>query len=114
MVYCFSSFDHKDAYPPGPDLGLYKACQIFQDEDATSMEKVRNFFQLLRDDPEISAEYPDHPGDEDRDCFDLSTFLPDGENARITTSDWSGSGGGNGKPSIVCIISSNADSLTTY
>ncbi len=31
----------------------------------------------------------------DDDCFDLSVFLPDGENARITMSDWSGSGGGN-------------------
>ena len=59
------------------------------------MEKVKNFFQLLKEDPEESVEYPDTPGNEDRDCFDLSTFLPDGENARIATSDWSGSGGGN-------------------
>lgn len=92
--FSFADYD-MNAYPPSKDLGLYKACQIFQDKDATSMEKVKNFFQLLKEDPEESEEYPDSPGDEDKDCFDLSTFLPDGENARIATSDWSGSGGGN-------------------
>ncbi|KAL7538230.1 hypothetical protein ACHAXR_010625 [Thalassiosira sp. AJA248-18] len=91
--FSFADFD-MDAYPPGPDLGLYKACKIFQMEDATPMEKVRNFFQLMAEDPDMSEEYPDRPGDEDKDCFDLSVFLPDGDNARITTSDWSGSGGG--------------------
>ncbi|KAL7530631.1 hypothetical protein ACHAXR_003601 [Thalassiosira sp. AJA248-18] len=92
--FSFANYD-MGAYPPGEDLGLYKACQVFQDEDATSMEKVANFFQLLKEDPEEEEDYPDLAGDEDKNCFDLSIFLPDGDNPRIQTSDWSGSGGGN-------------------
>jgi hypothetical protein len=92
--FSFADFD-MDAYPPSEELGLHKACRVFQDEEAATMEKVKNFFRLLGEDPEAAKEYPDRPGDEDRDCFDLSVFLPDGENARIATSDWSGSGGGN-------------------
>ena len=84
-----------DAYPPGPELGLYKACQVFQDDESETLEKIANFFQLLKDDAEWEEEYPALLDEEDKDCFDLSSFLPDGENARIATSDWSGSGDGN-------------------
>jgi len=94
VAFSFADYD-MDAYPPGPDLGLYKACQVFQDDETTSWEKMANFFQLLSDDAQEESEYPGLVGDDDRDCFDLSIFLPDGPNARIATSDWSGSGGGN-------------------
>ncbi|KAL9186163.1 hypothetical protein ACHAXT_005401 [Thalassiosira profunda] len=90
--FSFADYD-MDAYPPGKDLGLYRACQVFQDKDATSLEKVANFFQLskvIEDGEEFRRRLTDK-----RDCFDLSIFLPDGKNARITTSDWSGAGGGN-------------------
>lgn len=92
--FSFADFD-MNAYPPGPDLGLYKACQVFQDEGST-MEKMANFFQLLKDGTEEEEEEsPGLLGEESNDCFDLSVFLPDGENSRIATSDWSGSGSGN-------------------
>ena len=51
-----------------------------------------NFFQLVKEDGEEDGEYT---SEENKDCFDLSVFLPDGEYSRITTSDWSGAGGGN-------------------
>lgn len=92
--FSFADYD-MGAYPPGPDLGLYKACQVFQKEGPTPLKKMANFFQLLKEDTEEEEEYPDLVADEDRNCFDLSIFLPDGDNPRIPTSDWSGSGGGN-------------------
>ena len=93
--FSFADFD-MESYPPGPDLGLYKACGVFQDEEHTSLEKVGKFFLLVKEEGQ-EEEAPGDTTDDDvnDDCFDLSVFLPDGENARITTSDWSGSGGGN-------------------
>lgn len=88
--FTFADFD-MGAYPPGEDTGLYKACRVFQSDDASSLEKVANFFSLLVDGEEGSES--DEEGG--RPCFDLSVFLPDGDNPRIQTSDWSGSGGGN-------------------
>ncbi len=85
--FSFADFN-MEAYPPGPDLGLNKACGVFRDEGLTPLEKVGSFFMLVKEGQEGA-------GDADDDCFDLSVFLPDGDNARITTSDWSGSGGGN-------------------
>ena len=94
--FTFADYD-MDAYPPSKDLGMYKACQVFQNDKLKPLKKVANFFQLLSEDEEELAEFPAMANDDDatRDCFDLSNFLPDGENARIATSDWSGSGGGN-------------------
>jgi len=92
--FSFANYD-MEAYPPGKDLGIYKACQVFQDDKFSSMEKVSNFFRLLEGDAEEEGEHPRLGGDEDRECFDMSIFLPDGDNARVETSDWSGSGGGN-------------------
>ncbi|KAL3757170.1 hypothetical protein ACHAWU_004602 [Discostella pseudostelligera] len=92
--FTFADYD-MDAYPPGPDLGLYKACQVFQDEQTVSaLEKVANFFQLSNEDDEAGGEVGEKEVDDDNGCFDLSTFLPDGDNPRIATSDWSGSGAG--------------------
>jgi hypothetical protein len=89
--FTFADYD-MEAYPPSKDLELYKACQVFQDVATTSsLIKVSNFFQLLR---EVGDE-EDFPGLKDRDCFNLSVFLPDGENPRIATSDWTGAGAGN-------------------
>jgi hypothetical protein len=92
--FSFADYD-MDAYPPGKDLGLYKACRVFQHKKSSSMEKVAKFFELLGTDTEFEQEYPTLVGEEEVPCFDLSVFLPDGENSRIATSDWSGSGGGN-------------------
>mmetsp|Transcript_21216 Transcript_21216/g.44553 ORF Transcript_21216/g.44553 Transcript_21216/m.44553 type:complete len:559 (+) Transcript_21216:121-1797(+) len=94
--FTFADYD-MDAYPPGPDLGMYKACQIFQNDKLSPLKKLGKFFHMIEEDPEEQSEFPSMTNDDDltHDCFDLSVFLPDGDNARITTSDWSGSGGGN-------------------
>jgi hypothetical protein len=92
--FSFADYD-MDAYPPGKDLGIYKGCQVFQHKHHTPLEKVGKFFELVGLDAEMEKEYPTLVGEEETPCFDLSIFLPDGENARVTTSDWSGSGGGN-------------------
>mmetsp|Transcript_24688 Transcript_24688/g.53252 ORF Transcript_24688/g.53252 Transcript_24688/m.53252 type:complete len:407 (+) Transcript_24688:170-1390(+) len=81
--FSFADFD-MGAYPPGPDLGIYKACQVFQKEDSNSLKKVANFFQLLKADEDEEEEWG-LVGDEGS-CFDLSVFLPDGDNPRIPTS----------------------------
>ena len=93
--FTFADYD-MGAYPPSEDLSLYKACRVFQDEDEndasrSSLERVANFFRLLKD---VGSE-EEFPGLKDRECFDLSVFLPDGDNPRIATSDWTGAGGGN-------------------
>ena len=87
--FSFANYD-MDAYPPGKELGIYKACQVFQNDNSSSIEKVANFFQLLEGDTEEEEEYPGLVAEEDKECFDISIFLPDGDNARIETSDWSG------------------------
>ena len=94
IAFTFADYD-MDAYPPGPDLSIYKACQIFQSKSDGALTNVANFFQFLSEDPAEEEGYPSLVGEEDKECFDLDVFLPDGKNARITTSDWSGSGGGN-------------------
>eukprot|EP00956_Cyclotella_meneghiniana_P005150 scaffold6417_cov87-Cyclotella_meneghiniana.AAC.4 len=49
------------------------------------LEKVGKFFALVGTNEEFEEEYPQLIGEEEIPCFDLSIFLPDGENARITT-----------------------------
>ena len=92
--FSFADYD-MDAYPPGKDTGLYKGCQVFQHKHGSPLQKVGKFFALVGTNEEFEKEYPQLIGQEETPCFDLSIFLPDGENARVTTSDWSGSGGGN-------------------
>ena len=94
--FSFANLD-MDAYPPGPDMGLYKACRVFQDEEdrtsvTTPLEKLGSFFQLVKEGHRKVRYGVDNASP---DCFDLSVFLPDGYHGTITTSDWSGAGGGN-------------------
>ena len=72
-------------YPPGPEKALARACALFQEENTTSMDKIRNFFALRNE-----VEY----GNDENACFDVSLEIPAGPNARIRGSDNSGSGGG--------------------
>ncbi len=92
--FTFADFD-SGYYPPGPDSGLHRACRAFQDAGAKPLEKVGRFFRIYQEEEGGETPYVGNGGGGDDDCFDLSVFLPDGDNARITTSDWSGSGGGN-------------------
>ena len=78
--FTFADYD-MDAYPPGPSTSLFKACKIFQSDVDDGVTKVANFFQYLSEDPAQEEGYPSLIGEEDKECFDLDVFLPDGQNA---------------------------------
>lgn len=73
-------------YPPGPETALAKACDVFQDDSYSPIERLSNFFDLRG---EVEYGLDNQP-----ECFDLSLELPSGPNARIRGSDNSGTGGG--------------------
>lgn len=62
---------------------LAKRCRLFQDESLGSYEKLAVFWTKLEDNPGQKGS-----------CFDLSSQLPGGPNARISGADWSGVGPG--------------------
>ena len=74
-------------YPPSEDTFLVKTCKIFVNETATPQQRYANFLIALKDTDDYKEAMP--VGD---DCFDLQTQLPDGPNASISSSDWSGAG----------------------
>ena len=60
-------------YPPGPQTGMYKTCQIFQQHDKPLLEIMRDFLVSLDD-----ASKP---------CLDLMTQVPKGERTTFDDSD---------------------------
>jgi hypothetical protein len=83
--YTFANYN-MGAYPPGPQTSLYKACQIYQNKEMQSLDKMKAFLAML-----------DGSNDDknDRCFFDMTSQLPAGANATITGGDWSGVGTGN-------------------
>ena len=70
-------------YPPDNSTALHAACQGFADSEATSEEKFAAF---------AVAQFG---GDDDNAaCFDMSSQLPAGPFATISSGDWSGVGTG--------------------
>ena len=64
VTYAFANYD-MDAYPPGKDLMLYKACQVFQDRNDDSLATLKKYFEFDGDN------YPTS----DASCLDLSAAL---------------------------------------
>lgn len=82
--YTFAN-DNMANYPPGNQTRLYKACETFSCPKSDSFEKLREFLidRLSRD---------------DNKCWDMKGQLPTGNNATISSGDWSGVGtGSNGE-----------------
>jgi hypothetical protein len=77
--YTFAN-DNMANYPPGNETRLYKTCEIFACTKSSSLEKVKNFLlaRLAKG----------------KTCWDMSAQLPTGDNATITSGDWSGVGTG--------------------
>jgi GNAT superfamily N-acetyltransferase len=72
-----------DNYPPSNLTDLAQVCHIFQNESLDSFGKLAQLWARLEFniDPALS-------------CFNMSSQLPDGPNATISGSDWSGLGPG--------------------
>ena len=83
--YTFANYN-MGAYPPGPQTSLYKACQIYQNKEMQSLDKMKAFLAMLDGSNDTKN---------DRCFFDMTSQLPAGANATITGGDWSGVGTGN-------------------
>jgi hypothetical protein len=70
---------------------LDRACAIFQQENASPFDKMKQFYDLRN-----RVEYGESSSNPDGSpsCFDITLELPAGKHARIMGADWSGSGGG--------------------
>ena len=64
VTFAFANYD-MDAYPPGEDLMLYKACQVFQHGKNDSLATLKKYFEFDGDN------YPTS----DASCVDLSAAL---------------------------------------
>jgi hypothetical protein len=66
VTYSFANYD-MDAYPPGKDLMMYKACQVFQKGGDNSLKTLQKFFKFDSSDFQTESD--------DGSCFDLSAGL---------------------------------------
>jgi hypothetical protein len=73
-------------YPPSDSSRLVRSCELWKSEHIGVVDKIRGFWKLLQDAFDYESDH--------KNCFDLSTFLPAGPNATLTTADWSGAGAG--------------------
>ena len=86
VSFIFADYN-MDAYPPGPELGLYKACQVFQEKTPKSpMEKVANLFQLSKEQDETAEGETSVDGDA---CYDISILLTDADGTANNNTEWS-------------------------
>ncbi len=58
---------------------------MFQANDLGLYEKMSRFFNIVLEDDGVEGLH----------CFDIRTQIPDGPNATVMASDWTGAGGGN-------------------
>ena len=68
-------------YPPDNTTLLYQACQIFQNEDLTPEGKISQFLIGI-----------DRADNDKATCFNMTAQVPSGNNATISSGDWSGVG----------------------
>lgn len=91
--FSFADFN-MEYYPPGDtSTDLLQACRAFQQQQGGSKRRTKTKTALERfaDYLVIKATAVEHPG---ADCYDLHWDIPDGANATITGSDWTGMGDG--------------------
>jgi hypothetical protein len=74
-------------YPPSKGAGLVQACGIMM-EDSTKTTATQRYAKFLTWKRKFGVEPSKW------DCFDLSSEIPNGPNASLSTADWSGTGGG--------------------
>jgi len=98
--YTFAN-DNMANYPPSYDTRLYQACVTFTSNQLTSADKVKTFFvnRLHRGNEESSrtttatTTMPVAATNEPT-CWNMTSQLPSGSKATISSGDWSGVGTG--------------------
>ena len=69
-------------YPPGPSTSLSQACRTFTSAHGSAWDTLANFLKGFSTDFKPSA------------CYNVSSQLPSGPNATVSSGDWSGVGTG--------------------
>ena len=81
--YTFANYNMAN-YPPDNETTLYKACQIFQNDELEPSDRLAQFLQGVDADSTSTV----------TSCFNMTSQLPSGPNGTITAGDWSGVGTG--------------------
>jgi len=101
MIASFAFADYNMGnYPPGPDTDMYKACQLFQNTNLSTVDTIDSFFQGMQAAEEAEEKGCDlasvHCEDgpkvtlESFTCFDLNSQLPDPDDPSSTLEDTPG------------------------
>jgi hypothetical protein len=94
--YTFAN-DNMASYPPSYDTRLYQACATFASTQLTSTEKVKKFLvnRLSQGTYEASDTTTSLPTKiRVSSCWNMTSQLPSGPKATISSGDWSGVGNG--------------------
>ena len=89
--YTFANYNMA-YYPPGENTKLYQACQIFLNDTISFFDQLRLFFEPYQTTQTQFYLRHHHPFTNATACFDVTSQLPDGPNATISSGDWSGVG----------------------
>jgi hypothetical protein len=83
--YTFAN-DNMAEYPPSNNTRLYKECQTFTNSSLSSTEKIKEFL--------VGRLNRHHIDDHDDTCWNMTSQMPSGPHATISSGDWSGVGTG--------------------
>jgi hypothetical protein len=100
MITSFSFAELNAAnYPPGPDTGLVKICQLFQNPAINELETLQSFFHSMmeqEEEEEKGCSFPNVDCDDDNTvelvdtCFDMMTQIPNRNDPNSTLMDTPG------------------------
>lgn len=83
VAYTFANYNMA-YYPPNENTSLFRACETFQNQNLEPSEKLAIFLQGIVVDTEMRT----------NTCFNMTSQLPSGSGATISSGDWSGVGNG--------------------
>jgi len=85
VAYTFANYNMA-FYPPGNTTSLYQACSLFLNQDLEPYQRLYHFLVGV----EKSKSYTNFI--DQQQCFNMTSQLPFGKNATISSGDWSGVG----------------------
>jgi hypothetical protein len=86
VAYTFANYNMA-YYPPGNTTSLYQACSVFVNQDLEPYERLSRFLLRVNNSSSKSTLVK-----QKQRCFDMTSQLPAGKNATISSGDWSGVG----------------------